>query len=829
MVRWAHAGLTPGLALVWACQAQVAFEVPDPGFSPGSTLMVVAGVQDAEIWATEGRLPVFSARSERSLLVLYYTRDLAGLGLVPGRVGQAIVPDSGRPLPLPDAGFRALRQGDGVGAWGSMADDDEIFRRLRLPSLPLDRCLSVQGCYASPEDIEARICNPACPSRMVPAGVSPPSSPSVIDFGPCDPGWSPATEAGLTFCAPAEPGPCADDEATWPSATGCVKLGTPCPEPGQWAVDLPADREIIFVRPGAEGGDGTRDAPLANINSALLVVPQTGIIALTVGTYSTPIASSRGLTLWGACVGGTRLEPPGPIALSGPGSGVRNLTIDSPQGGLRITSPGTTAALQDLVIQGHEVGPGLFVSTATATLRRVRIRGTAAIPTPALRAQGAARVMASQLMLDDNGGYSIEVAPQQTRVQLDDARLSATQRIHQSDGAVWVSRASQLRLRSVLITDFRATGLWAEGDGANLNLEQVVLREVSTPRGAVGLRLNEGAEVTLSRVRIEAVQGPAVLVEGGALTADRLYVRDPGSTLAGHVEVTGGRVSLARTQLVDANVWGVRAAHAELVLRDVSILNVARPFVPSDVSSGIGLWLQGGAQVDAQRVLITEPKDLGLLAEAAPEGEETITGSIQDLKITTVGNAVFAGGHAVVLSKGVRDLELTRVRIDEVEAVGVYILADAKVQLMDIFVEDAMYGLRPAQDSIVRIERAQLQRSRSGGLCVRDSADATVTDLVVGQTLGRGGNDPDWPCAEGMAAAGDGVLANAGARLDLERYEVSGCVGTGVVSLDPYALHAQYGRITGNRVGIQLAAESALREVLLDTQVFDNQTDRLGP
>ncbi len=818
------------MAVVLSCHGQVPFELPELQLSPASGLLIFKDSGGDSVWAFEGPVPSFSAATGRSVALLYYARDLKTLGLTAGWLALAPASDVGRPLPPYVQGFRAQRTAQGLEEWRPLGVRDDIFSSIRLPGIQPQRCLAEGGCFANEADLEARICSADCAEREPAARPAAAMPPSPVDFGICDPGWSPVQGSGGTYCAPAEAQACADDEAQWPSAAGCVFLGTACPAPGEWAPDLPDDPSVIFVRPGAQAGDGSRPAPFGTLQAAVSAVGPDGIIALTEGTYTAPVVSSAGATLWGACVSGTWLRPASTIAFIGGQGGLRNLTLDSPAGGVRINGQGTQVTLREVVISGHEVGPAIEVATSSLTMDRVRIRGTATIPTSALVAKGRAYVQASSVMLEDNGGYTVWVQDRQTRVDVQDAQLSAPGRIFRTRGALYVFGGGALNLRSALVTDFRARGAVSEGAATQFSAEQAVFQRILDPDGAVGVQVGEGASVDLSKVRIERIEGAALRVDGGVLNADRLYLGWAAEGYVGHVghiEALGGQLELARTYLEGSNRWGLRSMNAKLVLRDLHIAAVQRTWISEQESFlGVGLWLRTGTEIDAQRVLLEDMDTHGVQAYTAV-GEPGIRGVLSDLHVRDVDDLGPKAGHGLEFRDGV-DLQVTRALVERSANIAVYLLGRAETEFVDLDVQDARFGVRPTNDTITSLSRVRVAEARSGAVCVRDDAQVRAEDLILAQTLGPSEQDAGGICADGMPAVGDGLLVNEGALLQLQRYEISGSAATGMVSLAADAIEATDGWVTGHRVGVQFGADTRLSSVLLRTQISGNETDTLG-
>src|SRR5688572_28924697 len=105
----------------------------------------------------------------------------------------------------------------------------------------------------------------------------PPAPPSAgVDLPvltPCPAGWRevPAGDDGVVTCDPWPEGgmpECPPGEAWLPGDTRCTAIGRACPA-GDFPDDLPGP--VLYVLPGAIGGDGSRAAPFGTIVEALAV------------------------------------------------------------------------------------------------------------------------------------------------------------------------------------------------------------------------------------------------------------------------------------------------------------------------------------------------------------------------------------------------------------------------------------------------------------------------------------------------------------------------------------------------------------------------------
>ena len=117
--------------------------------------------------------------------------------------------------------------------------------------------------------------------------IAPPQIPWLTDESACPDGWGWVEVApGVNGCDPYPTGrleDCGPTGAHFPGEASCRDLDSGDTE---WPRDLPATN-VLYVREGASGGDGTIDAPLATLPEALAVAMEGTTIALAPGRYDT--------------------------------------------------------------------------------------------------------------------------------------------------------------------------------------------------------------------------------------------------------------------------------------------------------------------------------------------------------------------------------------------------------------------------------------------------------------------------------------------------------------------------------------------------------------
>ncbi len=421
-----------------------------------------------------------------------------------------------------------------------------------------------------------------------PSPIEPPAAPV---FAPCPPGWRETTdpddgdvvtcdpwpEAGAVECA-------AVDEAHFPGEAGCRRVGSPCPE-GDWADDLPAGGEVVYVRAGAEGGDGTRELPYGSVDEGLRAARSGEIVAISKGTFDEELVVGRAVTLWGACVAETVLASSSPTAnfatleLVGPGGGtVKNLRISGERPGVWVYSNAEAWVLAGVVVD--------------------RARGAAVI------SDLGGRMIASDLVVRDTRGDSMDLG----------------YGLEIFGGAV-----AEIE-RGVFERNLQI-GLYANGAGTTLTATDVAVRgTLPAPDDGefgIGLDVNRGASARIERAIFEDNRTMGIRVlEDASMDATDLVVSGTLGTDGDGFLGTGLYVSLrARAVLSRALFEGNRETgvrvfdDAEVVATDL----VARATLPEQGSGyfGSGLHAYAGGRAQIRRARFDGNHEAGVLVYGA--------------------------------------------------------------------------------------------------------------------------------------------------------------------------------------------------------------------
>jgi len=396
----------------------------------------------------------------------------------------------------------------------------------------------------------------------------------------------------------------------------CQPLGDPCPA-GDWP-DIPAEvtGARIYVLAGSSGS-GTQASPFGTVSEAVAQAAAGDVVVIGAGTYPEMVAIDKNLTLWGKCVRQSIIDAPGPyvqytdgaVMLSGAAQvTIRNLQITGEQNGVRLNSNGAYALLQGVWIHG------------------------------------ATREGVSQSV---NGGT----------VRLDGVLIDSMQAL--SDGTMgWGIGTRQncdVRVESSAVETARDVGVWSVAN--TIHLEDTLIRNTlpreSGGKAGRGVELQVGAALTADRVLLDHNHdyGVAVL-EGSSAILEDVVVFDTQPEQVGADSGVGvivvqqnSSLTLRRSQLIGNREAGAMAtgAGARLTLETVVIRDTL-PVLLSGVY-GNGIWIDSGAALAADRVLLDGNKNAGVIAVS--------TGTTADLTDVIVRNTVDdAADHADHIGDG---------------------------------------------------------------------------------------------------------------------------------------------------------------------------------
>ncbi len=417
----------------------------------------------------------------------------------------------------------------------------------------------------------------------------------------CAAGWREVPSAepgGITSCDPWPEGgaqTCAVDGAHFPGEAGCVTVGGACGA-GEWAVDLPNDRPIRYVRAGAVGGTGSQAAPFGTIAEAMSGAPSGTVVAVGKGSFDEPVVMGPGVTLWGACVAETTLmssiasESDGVVTVRVAGAEVRNVRITGLRPGVWVASPGTSGAslhLEDVIVDGA-AGAGVFVTRSDLTARSVVVRDTGP--------RGS------------DGHYG---------------------------RAFYIRSGSHAEIRRAVISHNREAGLYVGDPGSTLVLEDAAVIDTQSEADQLfggGLGVQLGAQADVTRVTFERNRFVTVFVAGTGAVArlTDVIVHDTRSEELGLVfgralgVEQGGAATVTRAAFERNREVAIYAAGAgtTLALSDVIVRDTAGQEI--DGAFGRGMSVENGAVATGARVRFERSRDVALFSSGA-ETSTTLT------------------------------------------------------------------------------------------------------------------------------------------------------------------------------------------------------------
>lgn len=591
-----------------------------------------------------------------------------------------------------------------------------------------------------------------------------PAAPAAPTLTPCPAGWR-AIGADPVVCDPWPEGgwrsECAFDEVHFPGTPGCARVGTACAADG-WPSDLPGAAAILYVDvAAAAGGDGTRPRPFSSITAALAAAPADAVVALHTGAYDEDLVLDRGITLWGACVSGTRLTSSrandGDVAvveIHGIAR-VRNLALDHP---LRygLLTRGGGAEVRDVVVDGAR-GEGLWAESGGAEVHGSAFRhvvatsegwfgrGIEASTTTSLSNQP--HIVLDRVVVDDcmdvgmlvSHGASLEghdVLVARTRVGLQSGVAL---------GVVGDDPGTHLALTRVAF-EANAGDAFAVANHSSAELTDLAIRDGATPVSlTTGLVVRFGASATVSRAWIHDIGlGMGTGESDSSLTATDVVLVDlvGGGTLLGRgAGAQNGatlHVSRALVARVASDAFLVGRAGSRLALEDVTIRDVA-----SDPTGrgGFGVSVEEDAVATLARVSIERAGEVGMFASLRGRIEA------EDVRITDVlGNAQGTFG-AGTIAQDDAFISLTRGAIAHARVVGAGSVVRSTMSLTDVSIDDVRagcfdpgcttpvggYGLAGYRGASLSVQRFAVARSQFCGVIVGDDEPPALTAVDLSE------------------------------------------------------------------------------------------------
>lgn len=486
--------------------------------------------------------------------------------------------------------FAAVSGSDDV-SWAE-EPDPQWASRLRIPDVDARRCLLRSGCF------EAGRCKIPCGVDPMPEPPNLPEPPNVV----CPNGWI-SEEVGrvddwpdgalpLEVCRPWTVRPsCALGTVPRPGGA-CVPMAAPCP-----AAEFPADVagvDNVFVRAGADGGDGSRDAPFGTL--ALAIDNAAAPARIVLGAGSHPVQGAvipDGVDVYGVCPETTRLD--GRFAVA-PGADVELGAFTVADGGLDVrgTARLTGAVFEASAANAIDVENGAALTFADVDVRGPAVRAVRVRPDATLEGTGFFVTGDTDFVLWAQANARIDLADSAITFVGEEAALVAfsadvTLRRTVLDGAAAFADLSTVVLEDTLFTNTATASLELQRSTTNVTRLYVT----DTPRYALIARRSgslTASDVVLARVATATTTPRAFVSMGLETQVDRLALVDSGvdGVFVANAKVVALRDIVAHrigTQLVGTALRGDNVESLEITRAFLSSLGGAAVYLSFDMDA----------------------------------------------------------------------------------------------------------------------------------------------------------------------------------------------------------------------------------------------------
>lgn len=457
--------------------------------------------------------------------------------------------------------------------------------------------------------------------------VAPPAAPALPVLFPCAPGFRLFDADGVEACDPwPETGrqTCAEGEAHFPGTPACAPVGPECPADG-----LPASvpsGPVIYVSAGAVGGTGASDRPLGTIAEATAAAAAGDAIAIGVGDYPERVVVDASVILIGACASGVRIEG---LDIAGEGAAARNLTLGGGAGsGISVPS-GTSVDLEAIIVD-RPTGAGIDVRGGSVLGRDLVVSEVIGVDTAdgcGLGVYDGGSAEVDGLVIDRARADAVYVTGTGSTATLSGASIFDVQANGSGEGgrglAVFSSGTATMS-RSV-VEGARSIGVLVR-NRSTVTLTDVVVRgtlarESDGQFGRAASTL-DAATLTATRFFAEGNRDVGIFSEGDGteVTLEDVIVRDmrseatDGSTGKAVQAQNGGRVVIDRGLFVRARDAAL-VSHGELARIEATDITVRETLDQETAPRGAwGAATQSGAAMILRRAHIDGSSEIGLYA-----------------------------------------------------------------------------------------------------------------------------------------------------------------------------------------------------------------------
>jgi hypothetical protein len=515
--------------------------------------------------------------------------------------------------------------------------------------------------------------------------------------------------------------------------SGCLPLGTAC-TPGGFAPDLPTGVPVVYVRPGAIGGDGSSTAPYARWTD----IPPTALQPNTVVAFSADrhdglIDIPDRITLWGACPTLTVLTSTVEAATSDEAvivatssATIRNLSVrNAARVGITAEGTGARLFLRDVVVDRARAASVFGRLGAAVDFDRVVLRDTRlenGLFGRGLILEGSATGIVRRTQFEGHSEAALSVSGASGNLRVEDSVVRGTRPVPGSlfSWGIIAFEGAQADVRRTLVDDQVPNGVAVLGTGSSMVVTDSVLSN------ATGLPMiqgggsfaGNGGELTLLRVHLADNQSGTGATGSGSLARARDVVIT-GTELGVLVE-SFGATEVSRSHIQDAPIWGaVVRMDSTLVVRDTWFRGTGRP--------GALALSANQSEVTLERVRV----------DRHPGGFDlTSTGSnVTASDLVVRGRTSDPGGGGFAIEGG--RLSLRRVQFDQVPGPAVRALLGGRVEGRQVVVRGAPEDPRRTAALVAEARSevdwtdAWVRDAGGGGLCVGRDAVLDAERIIL--------------------------------------------------------------------------------------------------
>ncbi len=537
----------------------------------------------------------------------------------------------------------------------------------------------------------------AAPDAVTSFAPAPPAAPALDG---CPPGFTltaAAADPEFTYCdaLPAAGMPeCADDAMWVPGEAGCIPIAPPCPADG-FPDDIPAGAEVVYVRAGATGGDGSLALPFASIAAGVAAAASGGFVAIAPGQYIERPSISRPVTLRGGCldvvVGGVI----GSFSIRSADVLVERMSIREVS--IEPSSADASATFRNIRFSGHRNNVVQMVSGGEVRIEDSRIDGV-----DFAFGQTGGSIFLKRVAITNLGspllyGQRLSFSAEQVAVSdvMPGRRFDV---LIQADMASEVSFDRFVIVRADPVTIHILASSATFVDGAILLEPERAIRP--NMLGLVGV---QGAQLDVEGVRMRGMPNAAVVIGGGATEArvadsvfeETVYTAEGG--LAEAIEATAGSSFVVERSLF-AGMRGAAllASGSGTSMRLVDTRVLATGGTPAG-EFGRAVQVQEGALVTAERVRIREAMDIAVMAAGGRfEGVDVEIANTVTQACTPTGCEPGGIGIGAYLDGYV---SLDRFVLDDNELAGLQLALGGEADLVHGEVRGNLIGVNVQTDS----------------------------------------------------------------------------------------------------------------------------------